>query len=212
MSEERKKLRRLRRIQTIVIRAVILLGVFGAGLLVGKTIGKNQVSEPINTEEVTEVQSEQPTTEVVSEEASTEEAVAVPETISGNSVSVNATDGGEGYKPTWNEAYKDESEKMKLADREAIRSSFDETIALNLADKEVIGASNIDFSNMKMVCLGDSITEGVGGATPYPTFLKDILGAKEVINCGIGGSTICSDHDDGVQAMSDRNCHWWYKR
>lgn len=36
------------------------------------------------------------------------------------------------------------------------------------------------------LCIGDSITEGEGGVTPYPTNLANMLG-KSVINRGIGG-------------------------
>ena len=199
--EEIERLRRLKKIQRNILSVIIILGVFTAGIAVGKKIERRQAANLIDTSEEVVSEEEIPTTEVeTTEEVPTEETTTETTVSENTSVSINEA----AEKPIWNEAYKDTSEKMSLEDRAAIRSSYEETMALNAADKEIITNSTLDFSNMKIACLGDSITEGAGGATPYPTFLKDILGAGEVINLGIGGSTICSDHDDGVSAMSDR--------
>lgn len=200
--EEIERLRRLQKMQRTIFSAIIILGVFLAGIAVGKKIERRQAANAAAIEQGTEEASveEVPATEAATEEAATEETATEPTVSENSSVSINEAV----EKPVWNEAYVDTSEKMPLKDREAIRSSYEETTALNAADKEIIHNSTLDFSNMKIACLGDSITEGANGATPYPTFLKDILGAEEVLNLGIGGSTICSDHDDGVAAMSDR--------
>lgn len=201
--EEIERLRRLQKMQQLLFSVIIILGAFVAGVAVGKKLEKRQAANAATTiEETEEAESieEIPTTEeAATEEVPTEETKE--STVSENS-SVSIKEAEE--KPIWNENYKDTSEKMSLEDRVAIRSSYEETMALNAGDKEIINNSSLDFSNMKIACLGDSITEGANGATPYPTFLKEILGAEEVINLGIGGSTICSDHDDGVSAMSDR--------
>lgn len=66
----------------------------------------------------------------------------------------------------------------------------------NAYDKEVLATQPYDFSEVKIAFLGDSITEGVNGATghadglTYPEVIQEVLGAKEVYNLGIGGSTI----------------------
>lgn len=49
-----------------------------------------------------------------------------------------------------------------------------------------------DFSKLKMVCLGDSLTAGQGIETPYSAFVKEELGFKEVYNYGIGWSTVAN--------------------
>ncbi len=200
--KEIERLRRLQKIQRVMFRVIIILGVFLAGVAVGKKLERRQAANAaVDVQEPEEETVEEVvTTETATEDGTEEETAAEPSVSENTSVSINEAV----EKPVWNEDYKDASEKMSLKEREAIRSSYEETMALNAADKEVINNSTLDFSNMKIACLGDSITEGANGATPYPTFLKDILGAGEVLNLGIGGSTICSDHDDGVAAMSDR--------
>lgn len=100
------------------------------------------------------------------------------------------------------------SEGTTLEDKLAVRSSYDETMAVNAFDKVVIENSNIDFSNVKITVIGDSITAGTNLSEEemakynWPTQLKEILGCKEVVNLGIGGSTVsrCIDH----YAMCDR--------
>ncbi|MDD2973055.1 MAG: SGNH/GDSL hydrolase family protein [Lachnospiraceae bacterium] len=203
MSSEKERLKRLQTMRRIALNLIVIVLVFTVGVVVGRQAEKRYLSTKDIVEEgsteVVEATTEEVVTEAVTE-ISTEEAV--DNTVSENTVSENRTQ--DTPKPKWNFDYAAPADKLKLADHAAIRSSYDETVALNLADKEVINNSSLDFSNMKIACLGDSITQGVGGATPYPEYLKEILGAKEVVNLGIGGSTVCSDHDDGVQAMSDR--------
>lgn len=205
MSSERERLRRLQTIRRGITGLIVIVFVFTVGVLVGRNVEKRniaQAEEPVAEEYSTEVA--EATTEIATEEPVTEvssETVSV-NSVSGNGVSGNAVENLP--KPKWNFDYVAPTDHMTLADHAAIRSSYDETVAINLADKEVIASNTLDFSNMKIACFGDSITQGMGDATPYPTYLKDILGAKEVLNLGIGGSTVCSDHDDGVQAMSDR--------
>ncbi|MBD5456284.1 MAG: SGNH/GDSL hydrolase family protein, partial [Lachnospiraceae bacterium] len=99
-------------------------------------------------------------------------------TVSGNSVSGNAVSGNS-------------LEQKKLC------ASYEETIKLNHQDKLIIAGSEIDFSDKKIVCLGDSITEASNlnnmenyQQMSYPYQLGQILGAGEVVNLGIGGSSI----------------------
>ncbi|MBD5444223.1 MAG: hypothetical protein HDR29_01600 [Lachnospiraceae bacterium] len=117
--------------------------------------------------------------------------------ISGNSVSGNMTvsvnDAGDSYYGTWQY----EPPKMSLEDRRALKTSYEETLEVNNVDREMIAANQYDFSQMKIACLGDSITaasnlENEENYTQYsyPSVLGELLGAGEVVNLGIGGSSI----------------------
>lgn len=83
------------------------------------------------------------------------------------------------------------SEKQRMS-----MTSKEITDKENAYDKEVLAQQPYDFSDVTIACLGDSITEGVNGATghadglTYPQVMEEVLGAKEVYNLGIGGSTI----------------------
>ncbi len=98
-----------------------------------------------------------------------------------------------------------------LEDKLSERSSYDETMAVNALDKMIIENSTIDFSDVKITILGDSLTEASNlseeekGSYNWPTQLKDILGCKEVINLGIGGSTVssCVTHYPMCERWSD---------
>lgn len=112
--------------------------------------------------------------------------------VSGNmTVSVNAS--GDSYYGTWQY----EPPKMSLEERRALKTSYEETLEVNNADREMIAANQHDFSQMKITCLGDSITaasnlENEEDYTQYsyPSVLGELLGAGEVVNLGIGGSSI----------------------
>ncbi|MBQ8878975.1 MAG: hypothetical protein IJ029_09630 [Lachnospiraceae bacterium] len=76
-------------------------------------------------------------------------------------------------------------------------ASYEDTLRINKEDKAVIAANTIDFSGMKIACLGDSITEAANltklegyEQMTYPYHLSQLLGAREVVNLGIGGSSI----------------------
>lgn len=78
-----------------------------------------------------------------------------------------------------------------------ICASYEETIRINHEDKKIIAESTIDFSNKKIACLGDSITaatnlEGQENylEMSYPYQLGKVLNAGEMVNLGIGGSSI----------------------
>ncbi len=77
-----------------------------------------------------------------------------------------------------------------------INSSYVETMYINGEDRAQISRNNIDFSSVKIACLGDSITAGSNlnnledyEQYSYPSILKNILNIKEVYNLGIGGSS-----------------------
>lgn len=87
--------------------------------------------------------------------------------------------------------------EVTLAQRRQMRSSFEETLLVNWEDQACLEERGIDFSGKKIACLGDSITaaanlEGEEGylSYAYPAVLKELLGAEEVYNLGVGGSSI----------------------
>lgn len=140
-----------------------------------------------------------PEEETVSGNNSTQEPEE--ETISGNAaggqeqdpyktISGNAVVDGKVIPFHYDEA------ELTLEARRNIRSSYAETEQMNGKDRYIISSSSYDFSNKKIACLGDSITEGSNldkmenyKQYSYPSVLKNILGAEEVYNLGIGGSS-----------------------
>ena len=96
----------------------------------------------------------------------------------------------------WRGIY-EQPDGMTLAQRRELRTSLQETLEVNQSDRERIAENRYDFSGLKIACLGDSITaasnlESEEGYQQYsyPARLKELLGAKEVYNLGIGGSSI----------------------
>lgn len=78
-----------------------------------------------------------------------------------------------------------------------ICASYENTMKISRQDKKIIADSEVDFSDCKITCLGDSITAASNLDTienyqsmSYPSQLGEILGAEEVVNLGIGGSSI----------------------
>ncbi len=118
-------------------------------------------------------------------ETQTEE---IKESVSANSI--------EAAKVKWIKDYPTINSEKTLEEKQNERSSYEETLATNAFDKKVIENSKIDFSDVKIAILGDSITEASNlsdedkAKYSYPVKLQEILGCKEVYNLGIGGSTI----------------------
>lgn len=117
------------------------------------------------------------------------EAVSDNNTISGN-VTVSGNETVSGNNLYW-------PPEQTLEERRALRTSYEETQEINRIDIERILNNTCDFSDMKIACLGDSITAAANldhienyEQYAYPSKLQEILGAKEVYNLGIGGSSI----------------------
>lgn len=98
--------------------------------------------------------------------------------------------------------------QQSLEERRSARTSFVETMQVNGEDKAKISGNSIDFSDMKIACLGDSLTAGSNmnnledyARYSYPAVLKNILNAETVYNMGIGGSSYGRYWD---QAFVDR--------
>lgn len=98
--------------------------------------------------------------------------------------------------------------QLSLEERRSARTSYVETMQVNGEDKAQIARNNIDFSDMKIACLGDSLTAGSNmnnlenyNKYSYPEVLKNVLNAEAVYNLGIGGSSYGRYWD---QAFVDR--------
>lgn len=129
------------------------------------------------------------------------EALAL-ETVSANSI--------EAAPVKWIKDYPQINSDKPLEEKELERSSYEETLAVNAFDKKVIENSTIDFSDVKITILGDSLTQGSNldeedrDKYSYPAILQEILGCKEIVNLGIGGSTISALGDNAmVERWSD---------
>ncbi len=87
--------------------------------------------------------------------------------------------------------------EITLEERRQIRSSLEETFVTNMEDQRYLENRRTDFSDKKIACLGDSITAAANLedeenylSYAYPAVLGEVLGADEVYNLGIGGSSI----------------------
>ena len=110
--------------------------------------------------------------------------------VSGNSISANAVSGNALPDP-------DLDHRLTLEERQEAMSSHKQTMRANEQDRKTISENDIDFSEIKIACLGDSITQAVNLDTldhyqelAWPHVLKEALGAEKVVNLGIGGSSI----------------------
>lgn len=118
--------------------------------------------------------------------------------VSENDAEINYYDGSMTESSIFDEwRYIYEQPEMSLEERKALRTSYQETLEVNQADRERIAENKHDFSEIKIACLGDSITAAANledeenyEQYAYPAKLQELLGAKEVYNLGIGGSSI----------------------
>ena len=122
-------------------------------------------------------------------------SVSGNDAVSGNSLSVSGNDTVSGNMLSILQGLV--SPKISLEERRKIRSSYEETLLVNEGDIAFLDGRKTDFSEKKIACLGDSITAAANlegqenyPACAYPSVLQELLGAKEVVNLGIGGSTI----------------------
>lgn len=128
--------------------------------------------------------------------------------VSGNTVSGNSISGNAIQEDAFPGGVISENGGSTLLEKRKIRASYMETRKQNGIDKKAISENDVDFSEISIACLGDSITEAANLSDmenyqqySYPTKLKDLLGAESVVNLGIGGSSIGRYWD---QAFVDR--------
>ncbi len=124
------------------------------------------------------------------------------QTVSANSI--------EAAPVKWIQDYPMINSTKTLEEKLAERSSYEETLAVNAFDKKVIENSTIDFSDVKITILGDSLTtaanldEDEQKKYAYPVILQEILGCKEIVNLGKGGSSVSrAGHYAMVERFSD---------
>lgn len=117
---------------------------------------------------------------------------------------------GKTSKLNWNTSYPAIAEENTLEWHAARETSYDTTMRTNEFDKKVIENSTIDFSDVKISILGDSITAATNldeeqqALYNYPRLLSEILDC-EVVNLGIGGSVVsrCASNYPMVERWSD---------
>lgn len=124
-------------------------------------------------------------------------SVSENDTISGNAASVSGNGAISGNMLDLLPKIEMVYPEITLAERRQIRNSLEETLLVNWEDQACLEEQGVDFPGKKIACLGDSITaaanlEGEEGylSYAYPSVLKELLGAEEVYNLGIGGSSI----------------------
>ena len=115
--------------------------------------------------------------------------------ISGNNVSKSSASGREGSEN--GPGGPAVERRVTLADRQKLMSSHKQTLRANEADRKTISGNDIDFSGIRIACLGDSITQAANldsledyQSLAWPNVMKEALGAEEAVNLGIGGSSI----------------------
>jgi len=145
-----------------------------------------------------EAEAEEKWNELQKNSQHTEEGEVQPElaieTVSANSI--------EAAPVKWIKDYPKINSTVLLEEKELERSSYEETLAVNAFDKKVIENSTIDFSDVKITILGDSLTQASNMSEEdrakysYPVILQEILGCKEIVNLGVGGSTISTVGSD----------------
>ena len=160
------------------------------------------VDIPIGTEETGAInfdaEAEERLAALTQEQATT--TVEEEKTVSANSI--------EAAKVKWKIDYPMVNSEKTLEENQNIRSSYEETLATNTFDKKVIENSTIDFSDVKIAILGDSIMAGANLSEEeqkeysIPAQLQKILGTKEIYNFAIGGSTVSRVSD--AYPMVDR--------
>lgn len=129
--------------------------------------------------------------------------------VSGNEIAVQTVSANsiEAAPVKWIKDYPMINSTKTLEEKLAERSSYEETLAINAFDKKVIENSTIDFSDVKIAILGDSLTTAANlsdeekAKYAYPVILQEILDCKEIINWGKGGSSVSRA---GNYAMVDR--------
>ncbi len=179
------------------------LNIEGSSDELTNTVSENSLQEEQNTEDSVSGNSLQEKEEIettLSGNSVSENSVS-GNSVSGNSVSGNSVSGNSvsGNSVSGN----DLSEKtvsgnsLTLKERQLFRTSYEETKLWAEADEEVIKNCKEDFSGKKIACLGDSITEAINLENlenfkqySYPTRLGEIMNADEVVNLGIGGSSL----------------------
>ncbi len=131
-----------------------------------------------------------------------ERSVSGNDTVSENELSMSGNDTVSENEPGIPGSIRDilsglVSPEISLEERREIRNSYEETLLANTEDIACLAERQIDFSEKKIACLGDSITAAANleeqenyPSCSYPSVLQELLNAEEVYNLGIGGSTI----------------------
>lgn len=168
---------------------------------IGESISQNTVSSNELTEETKESVSENTVSgnnvpeemyPGVSENTVSENSPQ--QSVSENTVSGNGMQGSPQITVSGNAL---DNADLTLQERRERSTSYIETQIVNEKDKQIIASSQVDFSDVKIACLGDSLTAATNlekmenyQQYSYPAKLGALLHAEEVYNLGIGGSSV----------------------
>lgn len=162
--------------------------------MTGESVSENAISESTVSENTLhEGMAESVSGNTVS--GNTISGNSLQETVSQNTVSENALSEGSAEGTVSGNTIA--GGELSLQERREMNTSYIESQTVNQRDKQIIAGSSIDFSNVKVACLGDSLTAATNlekmenyQQYSYPTKLGEVLGAEAVYNLGIGGSSI----------------------
>ena len=184
------------------IPALLLLRPSGGGNSVSRNgVSRNSISQNAvsrNTVSRNSVSQNSVSRNTVSENGASKSGIS-GNAVSGNGASKSGVSGNavSGNGVSENRPAEMPGRRLTLADRQKVMSSHRQTMQANEADRKTISGNDIDFSEIKIACLGDSITQAVNldslknyQALAWPNIMKEALGAKEAVNLGIGGSSI----------------------
>ena len=178
---------------------------------VSEVTTENVVQEEVNAHPDFEAEAEEKLQHLKDEEAAKKAEQETAETTLGTETQTISANSIEAAKVKWKKDYPQINSDKTLEEKLAERSSYEETLAVNAFDKKVIENSTIDFSEVKIAILGDSLTSGSNldeaerATSSFPAQLQKILGCKEIYNLGIGGSTVssCSNQYPMVNRWTD---------
>lgn len=190
----------------VTISAVLVKDMVIAGIKNGSEMLESEISDLAVAETESETETEDMTAayEAAAQEKYEELQKAESEAAQAETEEVETDDDGfyiidnKPSKLNWNMDYPPLDVEGTLVENEDRESSYDYTMSVNAFDRKVIENNTIDFSDVKISIMGDSITEGSNLSDEdkplynYPTILKELLGCEEVVNLGIGGSVVSS--------------------
>ena len=68
-------------------------------------------------------------------------------------------------------------------------ASYAKTTEISIFARQVLESYRADLSELRVACIGDSLTSGIGQGN-YPDIMKPLIGTAHISNHGVGGSSI----------------------
>ena len=146
MKNKHRKVQIVEEIVIIILLALVVI--LAVDLKKTKTAMNELLTNEPATEEVAVIEPEEEPQEENTEQPATEEVVRPPEetTVSVNEVVAEEVTASGNSVVNWIENYPQTTVQMPLSERVKLYSSYDDTMATNARDKEIIANSTVDFS------------------------------------------------------------------